>query len=56
VNVSDEARTTLLIQLRDPADVQTNDRHASRGQSMMLAGIDPGTRSFAFVWQEPAQA
>lgn len=51
VNVSDEARTTLLIQLRDPADVQTNDRHASRGQGMMLAGIDPGTRPFAFAWQ-----
>jgi phytanoyl-CoA hydroxylase len=56
VNVSDEARTTLLIQLRDPADRQLNERHASRGQGMMLAGIDPGTESFAFAWETPDRA
>ena len=39
-NVSDTARTTLLVQLRDPADKPLVDRHLSRGQGMMLAGID----------------
>jgi phytanoyl-CoA hydroxylase len=52
VNTSAEARTTLLIQLRDPADEQLNQGHASRGQGMMLAGIDPGVRGFAFAWDE----
>ena len=56
VNVSDEARTTLLIQLRDPADVPLNDRHASRGQGMMLAGIDPGAGAFKFAWDSAATA
>lgn len=56
VNVSDEARTTLLIQLRDPADVQMNDSHASRGQGMMLAGIDPLTKGFSFAWEEGQDA
>lgn len=51
INVSDEARTTLLIQLRDPADPPVENRHNSRGQGMMLAGIDPGARPFAFAWQ-----
>lgn len=41
-NVSDTARTTLLVQLRDPADKPIVDRHVSRGQGMMLAGIDAG--------------
>ena len=54
VNVSDEPRTTLLIQLRDPADVPLNDRHASRGQGMMLAGIDPTAGKFAFAWDSAA--
>jgi phytanoyl-CoA hydroxylase len=52
VNVSNEARTTLLIQLRDPTDEQLNQRHASRGQGMMLAGIDPRSTAFQFAWQE----
>lgn len=56
VNVSDEARTTLLVQLRDPGDIQTNDRHASRGTGMMLAGINPGNRPFAFAWEGAATA
>lgn len=51
-NRSDEARTTLLIQLRDPADVPLDNRHASRGQGMMLAGIDPTAGSFKFAWEE----
>jgi ectoine hydroxylase-related dioxygenase (phytanoyl-CoA dioxygenase family) len=41
INTSDEARTTLLIQMRDPADPPTIKTHESRGQGMMLRGIDP---------------
>nr|WP_295370777.1 phytanoyl-CoA dioxygenase family protein [uncultured Sphingosinicella sp.] len=51
-NVSGEARTTLLIQMRDPADMPLSDRHASRGQGMMLAGINPSRRAFDFAWNE----
>ncbi|SFR87377.1 phytanoyl-CoA dioxygenase family protein [Sphingomonas jatrophae] len=54
LNRSDEARTTLLVQLRDPADVQLNDRHASRGQGMMLAGVDPTATPFRFAWDAAA--
>ena len=54
VNVSSEPRTTLLVQLRDPLDMPLNDRHTSRGQGMMLAGVDPGARAFAFAWEERA--
>ena len=41
INVSSEARTTLLVQMRDPADPPTIVTHESRGQGMMLRGIDP---------------
>jgi ectoine hydroxylase-related dioxygenase (phytanoyl-CoA dioxygenase family) len=41
VNSSNEARTTLLVQMRDPSDPPTNEEHQSRGQGMMLRGIDP---------------
>ena len=41
VNTSSEARTTLLVQMRDPIDHPTVDTHRSRGQGMMLRGIDP---------------
>lgn len=51
VNVSDEARTTLLIQLRDPEDRPLSQQHQSRGQGMMLAGIDPSREAFAFAWE-----
>ena len=40
VNESNEARTTLLVQLRDPEDRPSNDEHRSRGQGMMLRGVD----------------
>ncbi|CAN5885339.1 phytanoyl-CoA dioxygenase family protein [soil metagenome] len=40
VNGSAEARTTLLVQKRDPADAPSNDEHLSRGQGMMLRGVD----------------
>jgi len=41
INVSNEARTTMLIQMRDPTDPMTIDTHRSRGQGMMLRGVDP---------------
>ncbi|WP_326644462.1 phytanoyl-CoA dioxygenase family protein [Nonomuraea fuscirosea] len=41
VNRSDEARTTLLVQFRDPEDLPADDVHRSRGQGMMLRGVDP---------------
>ncbi len=41
INESDEARTTVLIQMRDPADPPSFRAHESVGQGMMLAGIDP---------------
>lgn len=41
VNTSNEARTTILVQMRDPADPPTNEEHRSRGQGMILRGIDP---------------
>ncbi len=41
VNVSNEERTTLLVQMRDPLDPPTKLVHLSRGQGMMLRGINP---------------
>ena len=41
INTSSEPRTTLLIQMRDPMDPPTIRTHESRGQGMMLRGIDP---------------
>jgi len=41
LNTSSEARTTLLIQMRDPEDPPTKKVHESRGQGMMLRGFDP---------------
>lgn len=41
INVSRDIRTTLLIQFRDPEDRPLDDSHRSRGQGMMLRGIDP---------------
>lgn len=41
VNTSNEARTTWLIQMRDPEDLPTIDTHKSRGQGMMLRGYNP---------------
>ena len=54
LNVSTEPRTTLLIQMRDPEDVPLNDHHTSRGQGMMLAGVDPAATPFRFAWEERA--
>ena len=44
VNTSNEARTTLLVQMRDPTDPPTKQVHLSRGQGMMLRGIDPNAK------------
>lgn len=41
INTSSEARTTVLVQMRDPADPPLVDTHKSRGQGMILRGIDP---------------
>jgi phytanoyl-CoA hydroxylase len=42
VNTSNEARTTWLVQFRDPADLPIGDKHTfSRGQGMMLRGRNP---------------
>ena len=41
VNTSNEARTTLLVQMRDPSDPPTVKTHESRGQGVILRGIDP---------------
>lgn len=41
LNLSSEARTTVLIQMRDPLDPPSIRTHESRGQGMMLRGIDP---------------
>lgn len=42
VNTSAEARTTWLVQFRDPRALPSEDVHRSRGQGMMLRGVDPG--------------
>lgn len=45
INSTSEARTTLLVQFRDPTDPPTEDVHTqSLGQGMMLRGVDPTAR------------
>lgn len=51
VNVSSEARTTVLIQFRDPLDKPLTKEHESKGQGMMLAGIDPACRELP-AWEK----
>lgn len=41
INESNEPRTTLLVQMRDPEDLPTVETHLSKGQGMMLRGVDP---------------
>ncbi len=41
LNTSSDARTTLLVQMRDPEDPPLQDVHRSRGQGMMLAARPP---------------
>lgn len=40
-NESEQSRTTLLVQVRDPEDPPLVRTHLSRGQGMMLRGVDP---------------
>jgi len=49
LNISQEARTTLLVQMRDPEDLPVVETHASRGQGHMLRGVDPLANSGASV-------
>jgi ectoine hydroxylase-related dioxygenase (phytanoyl-CoA dioxygenase family) len=49
INTSSEARTTLLVQMRDPADPPSVKTHESRGQGMILRGIDPTTARKGWV-------
>lgn len=51
VNRSDEPRTTVLVQMRDPEDRPLAEKHGSRGQGMMLAGVDPRREAFEFAWE-----
>lgn len=51
LNTSDEPRTTWLVQVRDPEDQPISDQHQSRGQGMMLAGVDPRREAFAYAWE-----
>jgi len=51
LNTSDEPRTTWLVQVRDPEDEPISEQHQSRGQGMMLAGVDPRSAAFAFAWE-----
>lgn len=44
LNTSPEARTTVLLQFRDPEDPPTIATHESPGQGTMLAGINPTTQ------------
>lgn len=45
-NTTSEARTTLLVQYRDPEDEPIGNLHSeSLGQGMMLRGIDPSSRA-----------
>jgi ectoine hydroxylase-related dioxygenase (phytanoyl-CoA dioxygenase family) len=48
INTSSEARTTMLVQMRDPADPPTIKTHESRGQGMMLRGTSPVVPPTAF--------
>ena len=41
LNITDQPRTTLLVQMRDPSDRPMGLQHLSRGQGVMLRGIDP---------------
>ena len=53
VNVSNEARTTLLVQMRDPLDPPSILTHLSRGQGMMLRGVDPSAGKATPAGSEP---
>jgi len=54
VNESNEARTTLLVQMRDPLDPPSVLTHLSRGQGMMLRGVDPSAGKATPAGNEPS--
>lgn len=47
VNRSDEARTTLLVQFHDAADVAVDDSNLALGRGMMLRGVAPSATARA---------
>lgn len=49
LNTSQEPRTTLLVQMRNPEDLPDVDTHVSRGQGHMLRGVDPLANAGASV-------
>jgi ectoine hydroxylase-related dioxygenase (phytanoyl-CoA dioxygenase family) len=53
INTSDEARTTVLIQMRDPTDPPSIRTHESRAQGMMLRGVDPSAATTRPVSDDP---
>ena len=50
LNISQEARTTLLVQMRDPEDPPVVETHVSRGQGHMLRGVVPLANSGTSVF------
>ncbi|HTL29917.1 MAG TPA: phytanoyl-CoA dioxygenase family protein [Tepidisphaeraceae bacterium] len=56
VNESKEARTTVLVQMRDPLDPPTAAVHLSRGQGMMLAGVDPSCGAATAIQENSQQS
>jgi len=56
LNTSAEARTTVLVQMRDPEDPPTVRAHESRGQGMILRGIDPSCSTVKPSSEVPAAA
>ena len=53
LNVSNDSRTTLLVQMRDPTDPPSIQTHESAGQGMMLRGIDPSCRTTVPISDDP---
>ncbi|MDU0202055.1 phytanoyl-CoA dioxygenase family protein [Paenibacillus sp. MAH-36] len=48
INRSDRTRRNILVQVRDPEDQPTNDKHVSWGQGLMLHGINPRFRNYKY--------
>ncbi|HPK03513.1 MAG TPA: phytanoyl-CoA dioxygenase family protein [Candidatus Sumerlaeota bacterium] len=55
-NRSGRPRRNILIQMRDPSDPPTRDIHASRGQGLMLRGINPVPVPAAWAAERKAAA
>ncbi|NHN29915.1 phytanoyl-CoA dioxygenase family protein [Paenibacillus agricola] len=48
INRSDRTRRNILVQVRDPEDLPTNDKHVNWGQGLMLNGINPVFRNYKY--------